>query len=207
MDKPAEDITDYNIGWLYCMSNESIPGIYKIGKTDRSPEIRLKEANTCTYALPFFKIEFAKEVQDINKKEKAIHLFFASSGKRVHPKREFFKTSVEEIKALFDLTDGKDWTPESIIEPRPDNILDNTAKQRDMTKLFTDKQRIRHVIQNKEWIGEYVISKNEIMHNDVYYKSLSGFAKAHYSSEGKIRSVNGWEECEYEVNDVWVKTK
>ena len=34
------------LGHIYCFSNPSIPGILKVGMTDRTPEIRLIEANS-----------------------------------------------------------------------------------------------------------------------------------------------------------------
>ena len=62
-------------GYLYCFSNPSLPGIYKIGMTARTPEERLKEANSDTWrhdATPFI-IEFTKCVENPRQKEKMIH--------------------------------------------------------------------------------------------------------------------------------------
>ena len=49
-------------GYLYCFSNSSMPGILKIGMTERTPDIRLSEANSSnTWKPPTpYKIEFAK---------------------------------------------------------------------------------------------------------------------------------------------------
>ena len=37
--------TEDKEGWVYCISNESMPGLLKIGMTDRTPQQRLAEAN------------------------------------------------------------------------------------------------------------------------------------------------------------------
>ena len=58
-------------GYVYCISNEFMPGIYKVGVTMRSPLERLKEANSSdTWKIPTYKIEFAKKVMDPKDKEK-----------------------------------------------------------------------------------------------------------------------------------------
>lgn len=56
-------------GYLYCISNEYMPDILKVGYTCRTPEERLREANSSnTWILPSFKIEFAKKVLNPKKK-------------------------------------------------------------------------------------------------------------------------------------------
>jgi hypothetical protein len=94
-----------NIGYLYCFANETMPGIYKIGMTTRTPEIRLKEANRGTYVVPIFTIALAKKVTNVHKKEREIHKILAGRGKRISPKREFFRASLDEIQDLFDAID------------------------------------------------------------------------------------------------------
>lgn len=80
---------------------------------------------------------------------------------------------------------------------------------RDMTKCFTNGQKIRHRIGiDKIWIGTYDLSKNIIWYENLSYISLSGFAGKHYSIESAYRSnsANGWYECECEVDGKWIST-
>ena len=67
--------TEEKEGWVYCISNESMPGLLKIGMTDRTPQQRLAEANKSdTWRPPTnFAIEFAKKVKNALQKEKTIH--------------------------------------------------------------------------------------------------------------------------------------
>jgi hypothetical protein len=95
-----------NIGYIYCMSNPIYNGIYKVGITENDPKIRKEQLNTTGVPLPF-RIEFAKKVKDYKEKEKLLHKLLTQYGERINPKREFFKISLEEIKAFFDLMDGE----------------------------------------------------------------------------------------------------
>lgn len=85
-----------------------MPGLLKVGMTDRTPSIRLSEANqTDTYRPPTpYHMEFAKQVLDSRKKEKILHDLLACYTVRINPKREFFRASVEEVRQFFDLMDG-----------------------------------------------------------------------------------------------------
>ena len=216
-------------GYLYCFSNESMPGILKIGMTERTPEIRLNEANSSdTWRPPTpYKIEFAKKVLNPKQKETTLHNLLSQYTERINPKREFFRVSLEEIKTFFELIDGVLWvklinkeedeedeeeTEEDKEETEEDNkvTISNSPviKCRDMNKCFTNGQRIRHTIGiNKTWIGIYDSLKNGIMHDINFYKSLSGFAEMHYSRDRPDRiSANGWRECECEINGKWIST-
>ena len=48
------------MGFIYAMSNKSMPGILKIGMTERSVEERLKEANSPSFIPIPFIIEIFK---------------------------------------------------------------------------------------------------------------------------------------------------
>ena len=206
-------------GYLYCFSNQSMPGILKVGMTERTPEIRLNEANSSdTWRPPKqYKIEFAKKVLNPKQKETTLHNLLSQYTERINPKREFFRVSSEEVKTFFDLIDGDLWVKDSEKEEDEEEEEDNQStisnspvvKCRDMSKCFTNGQRIRHTIGiNKTWIGIYDSSKNGIMYDTKFYKSLSGFAGMHYSVERKdrVKSANGWKECECEVNGTWIST-
>ena len=199
-------------GYIYCFSNEGMPGLLKVGMTERTPELRLNEANNSgTWTLPSYKIVIAKKVLNPKQKELTLHILLSQYTQRIHPKREFFRVSQEEVKTFFDLIDGELWveTLEKEEEEYEEYEEDEKKKSRNMANCFTNGQRIRHTIGiNKTWIGIYDASKNEIICDIKSYKSLSGFASTHYSIERPDRgnSANGWAECDYEVNGKWIST-
>lgn len=100
-------------GYIYCLSNPSMPGILKCGITIRSPLVRLKEANSSdTWRPPtMYQIEFAKKVNNPREKEQQLHNLLERSGLRVHPRREFFYLSIFDAYALYNLMDGTWWDP------------------------------------------------------------------------------------------------
>jgi hypothetical protein len=205
-----------------------MPGILKIGMTERTPEIRLNDANSSdTWRPPTpYKIEFAKKVFNPKQKEATLHTLLSQYTKRINPKREFFNVSPEEVKTFFDLIDGDLWVKQSEEEEEEgeeeeeEEEEDKNAiisklpivKRRDTSKCFTNGQRIRHTIGvNKTWIGIYDSSKNRIMYNGKIYQGrspLNQFAKSHYETErnDRVSNVNAWSECECEVNGKWIST-
>ena len=96
-------------GWVYALSNESMPGLIKIGFTSRSPSERLDEANAPnTFGPPTpYRIELAKKVRNANQREKMIHRIL--SRDRVNMSREFFRVSIEVVRDVFALMDGEEW--------------------------------------------------------------------------------------------------
>jgi hypothetical protein len=99
-------------GYLYCMSNPSMPGLLKIGYTERTIEDRLQEANIGgTWCPPTsYEVELSKFVKDVQKKERILHKLLQE--KRVHPGREFFRVPLETVRLFFDLMDGAEYKPE-----------------------------------------------------------------------------------------------
>lgn len=85
-------------GYIYCLSNPSIPNLLKIGMTTRTPEERAKELFTTGVATPFI-IEFARKVSNPKNKEKDIHRILENY--RV-PSREFFDISINEATRVID---------------------------------------------------------------------------------------------------------
>ncbi|WP_308775891.1 GIY-YIG nuclease family protein [uncultured Bilophila sp.] len=59
-------------GWVYIITNEAMPGLIKIGYTDRDPEIRAKELNGT--GNPFkYKVLYAALVENPKECEQKIH--------------------------------------------------------------------------------------------------------------------------------------
>lgn len=214
-------------GYIYCFSNPSMPGILKVGMTERTPEARLSEANASdTWRPPTpYKIEFAKKVSDASGKEKTLHTLLEQYTERINPRREFFRVSPEEVRKFFDLMDGEMWSEthvekedeEEDEEEEEEDTSSESAPRvkssgvkgcRDMAKCFTNGQRIRHTIGiNKTWTGTYDSSKNGIVY-DGKTLTLNGFAGSHYQSErpDRVSNVNAWRECECEVDGKWIST-
>jgi hypothetical protein len=91
-------------GWIYCLSNECMPGVFKVGMTKYTPEKRALQLSRTSVPTDFV-IEFAKKVDNIRAAEIEIH---NKLKHRVNENREFFKDSLQDIFELFDNYEG-DW--------------------------------------------------------------------------------------------------
>jgi len=218
-------------GYIYCFSNPSMPGILKVGMTERTPEARLSEANASdTWRPPTpYKVEFAKKVSNAYGKEKTLHILLEQYTDRINPRREFFRVSPEEVRKFFDLRDGE-MCDETHVEEKGDEEEreeyeeegeEDTSSEsvprvkssdvkgcRDRRKCFTNGQRIRHTIGiNKTWNGIYNYSMDGIVY-DGKALSLNQFVVSHYKSErpDRVPNANAWFECECEVDGKWIST-
>ncbi len=118
-------------GWVYCFSNDYMPGIVKIGRTKELPEKRLKDANSCTWNLPF-KLIISKKVNNYKQKEKYLHKVFKSY--RIKNNREFFHLSYEQVIDQFNLMDGIQMLGGSETEKKQCNkIKTNNIQPQDTT--------------------------------------------------------------------------
>ena len=96
---------------VYVLTNPAMPGIVKIGKTNRDdPQVRMNELYTTGVPLPF-ECAIAVETDDKEAEglEKALHVAFSPS--RVNPSREFFKIETYQAEAILKAWHGKDVTP------------------------------------------------------------------------------------------------
>ena len=84
---------------VYALSNASMPGLLKIGRSDKSAASRIESYNRrSNTALPFvveIEIRTFARSQEV---ERALHNLF--SDQRISPKREFFQISLEQIEPL-----------------------------------------------------------------------------------------------------------
>jgi hypothetical protein len=116
------------VGYLYCFSNPSMPGILKVGMTVRTPEERLAEANRPdTFKPPTnYRMEFAKRITDPRAKEATLHGLLASFAIQVNKNREFFRVPVDDVRRFFDLMDGL-WWEETELEAEELGVPTGTA--------------------------------------------------------------------------------
>ena len=97
-DIPVE-FFEYNDGdsWVYVLSNESQPGMYKIGYTSHEDvDKRVKQLSRSTSVATPFKLEWAFRCFNAERLEGEVHQ--ALKGHRISKDREFFAISLNEAK-------------------------------------------------------------------------------------------------------------
>jgi len=207
----SASIDSEEYGYVYCITSASFTDRCKVGcvwKEGRTPTDRLKEANSSTWSIPDFKLEFAKKVKNPKEKESQLHKLLERYSSRIHPGREFFRIAPEEVRGLFDIMDGEYWTETMNLEDSDNSVNgEQPSSGRDMARCFKDGQQIRHCINDNIWLAKYESSSNSILFNTTNYKSLSAFALAHQKvCKPDRRTANGWVECEYELDGNWIST-
>lgn len=128
-NKPQEQ------GIVYVLTNPCMPGIVKIGMTERSEmDTRLRELYTTGVPLPF-ECKFACKVKksECGKIEKALHTAFAPQ--RVNANREFFRINPDQAIAILELFQHEVITEE--VSQEIENDLtpeDKAAQEKSRTK-------------------------------------------------------------------------
>lgn len=85
-------------GFVYVMRNQCMPGIYKIGYTDRPPMTRCDELSSSTSVPMAFEIVCYGEVEDARKFEFNLHEDYKRF--RISTNREFFKIPIYGLREL-----------------------------------------------------------------------------------------------------------
>ena len=124
-------------GYVHILSNQYKPGIIKIGRTDKSPNERLRNLSKPSGNPVLFKIENAVFLVDIVGLEKMLHAEQAIL--RINSRRDFFKIDVENAK--------------TILRNRHGEQLKSITKFEDLSEC--DKQNANHLalinnIKNKQ---------------------------------------------------------
>ena len=81
-------------GYVYVLSNPSMPGLVKIGRTERDPETRRVELSKATGVPTPFRLEYSQFFEDCHLAEKAVHNDLQRLGQRANDGREFFRVTV-----------------------------------------------------------------------------------------------------------------
>lgn len=88
-----------NLFYVYVMSNQAYPNIYKIGWTSSLPEERAEELTGTGHLYPF-KVEYSKKFKNAEQIEIQCHDHFKKN--RVANNREFFEVPLKKIKEYID---------------------------------------------------------------------------------------------------------
>ena len=120
-------------GWVYVITNESMPGLVKIGVTKNRPEQRAKELDETGCPTPF-KVEtaflFSEAAEQV---EKQAHALLASF--RVRGNREFFKClpwlAAEKVLDAADILNSVVLTNEPVYLSQQDLLLREEEKKQE----------------------------------------------------------------------------
>lgn len=127
-------------GIVYVLTNESMPGLVKIGIT-RNMEQRLQTLYTTNVPLPF-DLHYAMRVDNANEVEQRIHAIFAPD--RVTKRREFFEVSAERVVEALLLTNGTPVGEDYIIgDGQADPVDSNEATEITEDDIEASQKRIR----------------------------------------------------------------
>jgi hypothetical protein len=93
---------------IYILTNPAMPGLIKIGMTERGRvDDRMQELYSTGVPLPF-KCFFAYKVENARKAEDALHHAFGET--RINPKREFFTVAPDRVATILKLLPGEEIT-------------------------------------------------------------------------------------------------
>lgn len=82
-------------GFVYVLGNASMPGIYKIGMTEKAPLERMEQLSMATACPTPFWLAMYVQVEDPRDSERQVHQELDHA--RVSRSREFFRASLGEI--------------------------------------------------------------------------------------------------------------
>ncbi|MCY4499020.1 MAG: GIY-YIG nuclease family protein [Rhodospirillaceae bacterium] len=113
------------MGIVYILANPAMPGIVKIGKTDRTVEQRLRDLDSTGVPVPFECVA-AWEFENAASVERTLHQAFGAT--RVRESREFFRVSPDQPIAILTEFGAKDVTPQ-------DDVVDEQNAEDDRHSL------------------------------------------------------------------------
>jgi hypothetical protein len=87
-------------GYLYILTNPTIPGLAKVGKTTREPAERVAELSAATGVASPFVLLYQHPAADCDAAEAWVHEALSARGWRHASNREFFSAPPHEIVAL-----------------------------------------------------------------------------------------------------------
>lgn len=136
-------------GFVYVMSNESMPGLIKIGMSTKIPEERAKELSSATSTPTPFTVEYYALFDDMRKAERLAH----QKMQRYHHGKEFFQAPPEKaIQAIERL--GISF---SKIFSKPDN--DRKVRELEEKRLLQQREEEKKVLLDKFYLQKKELDK------------------------------------------------
>jgi len=119
---------------IYVLTNEAMPGLVKIGRTNGSVESRIRDLSSASGVPLPFECYFAAEVGDCGRLEMTLHQLFSES--RLNPKREFFKVDPEKIVLAISIGEFKEVIPGALeVDEEEQEALEKIKARRPRLRL------------------------------------------------------------------------
>ncbi len=144
-------------GYIYILTNQSMPNIVKVGKTKNNPEIRLNQLSSATGVPEKFELYKSYEVTNCDDAERFAHLVLERVFGRPNLNREFFSGQAQDITSVLD---------EALVRflvkiDDYDITYFSGAMSRLMAKEFTIGK-----LEFEKLFSEISISESKILNND-----------------------------------------
>ena len=130
-------------GYIFCLSNESMPGILKVDMTEKSIQemfddmiIQIEDSDNHLVPPTSYEIEFAMKVNNPSDKLITLHNILEKYTDRINY-TYFFRASNEDVKEFFELMDGEF---EDYKEDKDGNVIEHES----LIVKFTDLSKVRH---------------------------------------------------------------
>ena len=134
---------------VYVLTNPAMPGIVKIGMTDRADvQNRMGDLYTTGVPLPF-ECVIAREIEGRGAAEieRALHTAFGPN--RINASREFFEVEPEQVEVLLRVMPGRDVTPQGTVRS-----TDSQPDDRDASSEFKRRKSRTDEIEFLESLNE-----------------------------------------------------
>ena len=144
-------MTNNKKGIIYILTNEAMPGLVKIGKTENSIEQRMKELYKTGVPVPFecFHASVVENIQDV---EQRIHRAFDKF--RVNKNREFFEIPPENILEILEMVEIENATPK-------EDFVETIDDKKAIKKLEKKAERFNFKMVGIEPGAELYFDKDE----------------------------------------------
>ncbi|HCE68279.1 MAG: hypothetical protein A2X82_03585 [Geobacteraceae bacterium GWC2_55_20] len=145
-----------NNGWIYLLTNPSMDGMIKIGKTNRDPSDRVKELSSATGVPTPFILIYKEHFADCDVAEKHVHTLLEINNFRLSSNREFFVAPIDiGISAIIDAKHSLGEGDLVAVQPEYGGFLDFEAPSYSIAKeLFTVAEKhfygLENYVQDKE---------------------------------------------------------
>ena len=95
------------VGYVYALINPSMPGLVKVGRTERDPENRVGELSAATGVATPFILAFKEYFSDCETAETHVHTMLEIGGARLSANREFFQASLNDVVSVMLAAPGR----------------------------------------------------------------------------------------------------